>query len=123
MMLSWSFPFKKAPQPALSEQMGSVLCSSLKSIWPLVNCTLKLPNDIYINNKKLAGLLIEVISKGEQHRLIMGVGMNVFQHPLDTPFTHLMQYVPEKEINKDKWFSFMNHWYLEFKKIIRIYMK
>lgn len=123
MMLSWSFPFRKVPQPTLSRQMGTALCSSLKNTWPSINFKLKLPNDILINRKKLSGLLIEVISKGEQHRLIMGVGMNVFKHPLDTPFTHLAEYLPEKEINKSKWFSFMNNWYDEIQKVIQLYMQ
>ena len=123
MMLSWSFPFKKVPQPTLSKQMGSALCSSLKNNWPSVNFKLKLPNDIYINKKKLAGLLIEVVSKGEQHQLIMGVGMNVFNHPANTPFTHLTEYFPKTEMNKNKWFSFMNDWYDEIQKVIQLYMK
>ncbi len=118
MMLSWSFPFKKSPQPDLSKQMGIALYSALKKTWPSVNFIFKLPNDIYINTKKLAGLLIEVISKGNQHQLIIGTGMNVLKHPKNTPFTHLAQYLPKTQINKEHWSSFMSNWNDEIHKTI-----
>ena len=118
MMLSWSFLFKKSPQPDLSKQIGIALYLALKKTWPSVNFKFKLPNDIYINTKKLAGLLIEVVSKGNQHQLIIGAGINVLKHPLDTPFAHLAQYLSKTEVNKNTWFSFMNNWYNEIQKII-----
>ena len=118
MMLSWSFPVKQPPQPDISKLMGLVLYSALKKTWPSVNFTFKLPNDIYINTKKLAGLLIEVVTKGDQHQLIIGTGMNVLKHPKNTPFTHLAQHLPKEQVSKTHWFSFMNNWNDEIYKTI-----
>lgn len=41
---------------------------------------IKLPNDIYYNNKKLAGVLIEVVYPFA----IIGIGINIYTSPLDT---------------------------------------
>lgn len=41
---------------------------------------IKLPNDIYYNNKKLAGVLIEVVYPFA----IIGIGINIYTAPLDT---------------------------------------
>ena len=41
---------------------------------------IKLPNDIYYNNKKLAGVLIEVMYP----YAIIGIGINVYNSPIDT---------------------------------------
>ncbi len=41
---------------------------------------IKLPNDIYYNNKKLAGVLIEVIYP----YAVIGIGINIYNAPLDT---------------------------------------
>ncbi|CAD6507459.1 Bifunctional protein BirA [Candidatus Profftia tarda] len=43
-----------------------------------VNVKLKWPNDIYLNNKKLAGILIEIRSgKGHATNIVIGVGINM----------------------------------------------
>ena len=41
---------------------------------------IKLPNDIYYNNEKLAGVLIEVVYPFA----IIGIGINVYNAPIDT---------------------------------------
>ena len=43
-------------------------------------CKIKWPNDIYVNNKKLGGILIENILKGNQIAYsIVGIGLNINQ--------------------------------------------
>jgi len=42
-----------------------------------INASIKYPNDIIVNNKKVAGILIEVISAPNQKFCIVGVGINV----------------------------------------------
>ncbi|MBK7958367.1 MAG: hypothetical protein IPK03_09745 [Bacteroidetes bacterium] len=47
---------------------------------------IKWPNDIYFDNKKIGGILIENTIQGQSERLcIIGVGLNVLQ----TDFGHL----------------------------------
>ncbi len=43
--------------------------------------TFKKPNDILINKKKICGILQEVVSKGENKYLIIGIGINLVSSP------------------------------------------
>ncbi|MHA1540228.1 MAG: biotin--[acetyl-CoA-carboxylase] ligase [Alphaproteobacteria bacterium] len=56
---------------------------------------LKWPNDVLVNKKKIAGILIETDST--QDRIVVGIGVNLKAHPDDTAYgaTHLA-----KEIKK-----------------------
>ena len=110
MMVSWSYPLKKAPQPKTVDLMGKALCKALKNSWKNCPFTIKKPNDIYIKNKKVAGLLIEVVNKGPTHTLIIGTGLNVFSHPPSSPFTHLQEHIQETKITEKKWSEFLNKW-------------
>ena len=43
---------------------------------------MKLPNDIYIENRKVAGVLVEMRAQpGAPHLAVLGVGVNVNQMP------------------------------------------
>tara|TARA_B100000427_G_scaffold58934_1_gene46284 strand:+ start:7218 stop:7760 length:543 start_codon:yes stop_codon:yes gene_type:complete len=42
-----------------------------------INCIIKPPNDLYINKKKIAGILIKNIIQGKQCWTIIGIGMNI----------------------------------------------
>lgn len=42
-----------------------------------INATIKLPNDLYTNKKKIAGILIETIKNESNQHVIIGVGINV----------------------------------------------
>ena len=60
---------------------------------------LKWPNDIYINNQKIAGILIENSIQGDQQSMVIGLGLNVdlgnnFQ--CDTPWTDLKRNSQQK---------------------------
>ena len=41
----------------------------------------KPPNDIYVNNKKICGILQEVITKKKNKYLIVGIGINLVTNP------------------------------------------
>ena len=44
--------------------------------------TIKLPNDIQINKKKVCGILQEIITKNEKKFIIIGIGINLIKNPL-----------------------------------------
>jgi len=46
------------------------------------NITLKFPNDILVNGKKICGILQELVTFGERKFLIIGVGINVIKSPI-----------------------------------------
>jgi BirA family biotin operon repressor/biotin-[acetyl-CoA-carboxylase] ligase len=72
------------------------------SVWDVMNslnfdAKIKWPNDIYINEKKVAGILIEnTIQKGKIDKSIVGIGLNVNQKAFSSErFTSI-----SKESNK-----------------------
>jgi BirA family biotin operon repressor/biotin-[acetyl-CoA-carboxylase] ligase len=49
-----------------------------------VPATVRLPNDIYVGNKKIAGVLVEMwAQKGAPHIAVVGIGLNVNHTPRD----------------------------------------
>ena len=97
LMITWGFVLKQAPQPVTVHLMAEALCIALKTVFSPKEGTfiIKKPNDIFIQNKKMAGLLIEVVNKGCLHRLIIGAGMNVFSHPDKDTFSDKASSVSE----------------------------
>ena len=68
-------------QPTLSPLVGLALYKACSGTWPFLNWNLKAPNDLYISNKKVAGLLIETVTQGDDIRLLVGLGLNVLATP------------------------------------------
>ena len=48
--------------------------------------TLKWPNDVLIDNAKVAGILVEGESAGATLAAVIGIGVNCASHPDDTPY-------------------------------------
>ena len=56
--------------------------AKIKEITDCKNIYIKWPNDIYINNQKVCGILQEVIQNGNNQKyLIIGIGINLVSHP------------------------------------------
>ena len=47
------------------------------------NLSIKWPNDVYLNGKKISGMLLEGISIGEKNIIIDGIGININQNTFD----------------------------------------
>ena len=45
------------------------------------NITLKFPNDVFVNGKKICGILQELITLNGRKFLIVGIGMNIVTNP------------------------------------------
>ena len=83
------------------------LKKALEQTWPELLPTLKVkaPNDLYLKEAKLAGLLLEVLKQGSKTALILGLGLNVFQSPSHLPATYLSSVT--KKIDQKSWLNFL----------------
>ena len=81
------------------------ILDALKEIFRNLEVKVKWPNDLYIGEKKLGGILLETkVSKGNIINLIIGVGINLISSPNITKYktTKITNYV--SEINSKKLF-------------------
>ena len=59
-----------------------IISEVLKNFCKGKNITLKFPNDVFVNKKKICGILQEIITFKEINFLIIGIGMNVLSSPI-----------------------------------------
>jgi BirA family biotin operon repressor/biotin-[acetyl-CoA-carboxylase] ligase len=67
-------PFSGEPVPLLPLAVPVAVCEAAESIAP-VRCQLKWPNDVWIDERKIAGVLVE--ARPEEGWAVIGVGVNV----------------------------------------------
>ncbi|MBC8310651.1 MAG: biotin--[acetyl-CoA-carboxylase] ligase [Phycisphaerales bacterium] len=66
--------------PLLPIALAATLASRLNNLIPKHHIGIKWPNDLYVDGKKLAGILIEQ----RENRCLVGVGVNVLEAPIPT---------------------------------------
>ena len=71
--------------PILSLVAGSAVFKYLLQIG-LENVSIKWPNDIYVNGKKICGILLESVSHEKIDAVIIGIGLNVNQETFPEGF-------------------------------------
>ena len=92
--------------------LTAIINSNLKIIKKVINkkinslIQIKKPNDILINNKKVCGILQEIIFREGRKYLIVGIGINVSSSPKinNYPTTFLNNYT-NKKLNRIKLFK------------------
>ncbi len=62
--------------PCLSLTVGLALCRVVEQFSPQADVALKWPNDVYLDGRKLAGILIELPAR-RPPRAVVGIGINV----------------------------------------------
>lgn len=70
-----------------------------------IDTKIKWPNDIYINSKKVGGILIETINKDKKNIVVVGIGLNVFMKSnskIDREWTSLILENKSKSIDRNK---------------------
>lgn len=107
LLVSWSFELLFPPQQLSAPIIGLYIYRAAKATWPNLNWSLKAPNDLYLGEKKVAGLLIESVSRGEAQRLIIGLGMNVLGGPADVPIATHIQAQLTSPLERSTWFGFL----------------
>ncbi len=105
--------FLKAENQFILTQMVSVaMINVLKKYLPEESLFIKWPNDIYFNNKKIAGILIKNEIKGMMMGTsIIGIGLNVNQTSFDKnlPNPISMKMITEKDFDLDELLSAISY--------------
>lgn len=68
--------FDSSKLPLISLIIGAALCNVINRY---ISCSIKWPNDIIINDKKVAGILVEGVFSDKTEAVIVGIGINVNQ--------------------------------------------
>ena len=82
-------------------KLNCILVKKLISKYYKKRITYKKPNDLLIKEKKICGILQEIINKQNQKFLILGIGINLVKNPIisNYPTTNLNDLI-NKEISK-----------------------
>jgi len=86
------------------KKMTYLNCSLIKkllSFYYKKKISIKAPNDLLINKKKISGILQEMIKKDNNNYMIVGIGINLIKNPKIKNYatTNLLE-VSKKNINK-----------------------
>jgi BirA family biotin operon repressor/biotin-[acetyl-CoA-carboxylase] ligase len=96
LLSSWSYLLHQSPRPITSCLVGLALFRACSSTWPFLPWNLKAPNDLYIHDKKIGGVLLETVIQGGDVRMIMGIGLNILESPKKMESaTSLLKSLPE----------------------------
>ena len=77
------FPLKKS-YPKFNEFSiinSVIVCEAIKKFCKKNNVTIKWPNDVFVNGKKISGILQELITFNNTKFLVIGIGINVVSSP------------------------------------------
>lgn len=119
LLSSWSFAVARVPQPILAPLVGLALFESVTEVWPETPFNLKAPNDLYVGDKKIGGLLIETIDQGADKRTVIGLGLNVLKAPAEIPTATCLAQHLSNPLDELKWTSFLNSWLARLNDAIR----
>ena len=83
MSMYWRLEQGPAAAMGLSLVVGIVMAEALQSLGAK-DVRVKWPNDLYLNDKKLAGILVELSGKtGDVAHIVIGAGINLMMHQVD----------------------------------------
>ncbi|MBN2479987.1 MAG: biotin--[acetyl-CoA-carboxylase] ligase [Parachlamydiales bacterium] len=119
-----TFVFTLSTKTLHLTSIGHVLALSLVEVLKSysIDSKIKWPNDVLINNKKLAGILCEIITKKDEATAFLGIGINVNMEEeqlkkIDKPATSLKEET-SKTWNKKELLEKLK---LEFEKNLKIF--
>ncbi len=120
LLSTWSIYTQTPPQPPLTIAIGLILFEALHEAWPSQGWSLKAPNDILFNEKKVAGLLVEVVSQ-IGYQVIVGLGLNVLSSPpnLDQPTMSLLEIHQQSYLNSEDSKNSISH---QFEKSLLLFL-
>lgn len=109
LLSTWVYKTKTSPQHFLPALVGLALLQACQKTWSSLAWSLKAPNDCFISDQKVAGLLIETISQGDETYILIGLGFNIFSSPEDlASSSHLVNFLGDKKsFSSEQWLSFL----------------
>lgn len=121
LLSTWTLMTGQTLAPTLSPLLGLALYRAASCTWPFLPWALKAPNDLFIGEKKVAGLLLEVISQGEKKKVSLGLGINVFDFPQDVKTsTSVAHAMPETApLLGEDWIGFCDRWLYEWSQTLQ----
>lgn len=104
--LLWYFSKHARFLSGLSVAVGVAVLRALQD-QGIVNAGLKWPNDVFWDDRKLGGILVELVLKGEITAAVVGVGINVdmptfYREQLDQPCTDLLEAIQNRPIYRNQ---------------------
>ncbi len=87
--------------PRITTLAALAICKAIEAELPL-QPLIKWPNDIYVSDRKLCGLLAETVTTADGMRLVLGIGINVnsIDFPPDIPATSLLRELPSPALRE-----------------------
>ena len=84
LFMSIFFPLKKNYPPfnEFSIINPIIVSDLIKNYCSFKKISFKFPNDVFVNEKKICGILQEVISLNSKKFLIIGIGLNIISNPI-----------------------------------------
>jgi len=101
------FKIEKPAQPIATPCFGWAVYRALNEIFGL-NFSVKAPNDIYIEDSKVGGILLESVTQGDHHHLVLGLGINVFSHPTVNNSGSLVNFAQDEDVQENQWLQFLS---------------
>jgi len=117
LLSTWSFNVASAPQPIAAPRIGLALFQAVSSVWPSLEWSLKAPNDLFLAGQKVGGLLLESVSGGGDFRLLIGLGLNVLNHPRRFEADHISDHLGHT-LDEGEWFQFLDALFDQFSKAL-----
>ncbi len=76
---------KYASDALITAKMSYALCKAVDKLTDTSSAGIKWVNDVYVSNKKIAGILCEKVSDGRDEAVIVGIGVNFSLDRLSLP--------------------------------------
>lgn len=114
LLMTWSIRLPSPAQAITAPRLGLCVYKAVRHSWPSLAWSLKAPNDLLLDGRKVAGLLVESVTGGDRHRLLIGFGFNILNHPRRFgEATHLT--AATGGLEEGDWFRFLDEWHAQIK--------
>lgn len=113
LLSTWVFALKVLPPPYLTLKVGLALARASHATWPKLAWSLKAQNDLYLHDKKVAGLLLETISQGTSYKLLIGLGFNILSKPSEIAHATCLNEHLNYSIEQGEWMQFLSRLFME----------